>query len=62
MSAREVHPFDHGVRRNDQPLIPSVFQDRRVVSGAYEDRRGETRQTRQQARQKGMFTEFADCH
>ena len=56
--AREVHPFDDGVGRNDQPFVPARRQHRRIVSRSHEDRRGRAGQASQDSRQKGVFTEL----
>ena len=62
IGAGEVHPFDNGVGRHDQPFVPDRRQHRCIVSGSDQDRGGRAGEASQESRQEGVFTEFGNCH
>jgi hypothetical protein len=57
-----MHPFNHGVGRHNQPLVPASGHNRRIVAGAHENRGRQTRKARQYPFQESTFMELVEFH
>ena len=60
--AIEMHPFDNGICRQNQPFVPDRRQNRRIVSRSDKDRGRGPWQASQDSRQKGVFTDVVNGH